>query len=275
MGPELLAATAALTWGSSGLAAGVLSRGRPALLVALAAQTGGAVLLLAIALAAGGVPSGRTVLVGAVGGVIGCIGLVWLYEAFSGPSVGLAAPIASSGILVPVGVGVLSGAALGPTRLAGAVVLVCGLAAVLAARDGGEADRRTLRLAVGAALSFGLFYLALDAGAADDAVWVTTCARLGAVAALALHAARTRALTAQPAGRWVPLALAVGLVDAAGNLAYAAATATGSLTVVSLISAAYPAVSVVLAAVLLREHVPAVRMGGVLATVLGLGLVAA
>ncbi len=284
MSAELLAALAALAWGSSGFAAGVLSRAHPALLVALVAQAGGAVLLLGVALTQGP-PSAGAVAVGAAGGVAGCVGLVWLYRALSGPSVGLVAPIASAGILAPVLAGVLAGEPLTGAQLAGAAVLVAGLGAVLWVRDPADADPHALRLAAGAAASFGVFYLALGAGTElGGAAWTTSGARVAAVCALALAVLRARrggvpaagVPAAAPTSR-APLATAagIGLVDASGNLAYAAATGAGALATVSLVSAAYPVVTVALAVLVLRQRLTAVRAGGVLATVLGLGLLAA
>ncbi len=279
MPAELLAVVAALAWGSSGLGAGVLSRTHPALLVALVAQGAGAVVLVAVALS-GGAPSPASLAIGAAGGVAGCVGLVWLYRALSGPSVGLVAPIASAGILAPVLAGILSGDTLGPGQLAGGAVLVAGLAAVLWVREPADADPHALRLAAGAAASFGLFYLALGAGTdVGGAAWTTAGARVAAVAALAVAVARARGAAAAPAstgasGR-LAAAAAIGVVDAGGNLAYAAATGAGPLTTVSLISAAYPVVTVALAVLVLRQRLSVVRAGGVLATVLGLGLLAA
>ena len=276
MAPELLAAAAAVAWGSSGLFAGVLSRARPALLIALTAQAAGAVWLAPVVAASGEAFTARAALTGAAGGAISAVGLVCLYAAFAGRAVGLAAPVAASGILVPVATGVLMGDALRGAQVAGFVLLVLGLAAVLHVPVGGRLDRRTLRLAVIAAVSFGAFYLALDAGGEDGVLWVNLFSRIGAVSAIALYVLRSRAVPrrAARAGRWLAAALVVGSLDTLGNLAYSEAARTGELSVVSLVSAAYPAVSVLLAVALLGERMSPVRAAGVPLTVLGLGLVA-
>jgi drug/metabolite transporter (DMT)-like permease len=268
-----LAAGAALTWGSSGLLAGFVSRSRPAVLVALAAQGSGLVLLLAVALAGAEAPTVRATVAGVGCGMAGGVGLMWLYRAFAGRSVGIAAPLAASGILVPALAGVLRGEALGTAQVTGAFVLVVGVGAILYVRPGDRLDRRTVKLALGAGLAFGVFYLGLDAGAQDSAAWVTVFARVGGVCVLLLIALRARELHRSPTGRWLGLAAVAGVVDAIGNLCFAAASAAGALSVVALISAAYPAVTVVLAVVLLRERITVLRAGGVLATVAGLGLI--
>ena len=277
MAPELLAAAAAVAWGSSGLFAGVLSRARPALLIALTAQAAGAVWLVPAVAASGEALTARAAVAGVAGGAISAVGLVCLYLAFAGRAVGLAAPIAASGILVPVLTGVvLMGDSLRGAQVAGLVLLVLGLAAVLHVPAGGRADRRTLRLAVVAAISFGAFYLALDAGGEDGVLWVNLSSRIGAVTAIGLYVLSSRAVPRRAArpGPWLAAAVLVGSADTLGNLAYSEAARTAELSVVSLISAAYPAVSVLLAVALLGERMSLVRAAGVPLTVLGLGLVA-
>jgi len=271
--PEPLAALAALCWGSSGLLAGFVSRSRAAVLVAFVAQLTGLAVVLVVALAGAAEPTLRAFLAGVIGGTIGGVGLAWLYRAFSGPSVGVAAPIAASGILLPVVAGLAGGERLGAAQGLGAAVLVAGLGAILYARPGEVRDRRAIRLAAGAALSFGCFYLALDVGARDSAAWVTAFARIAGSAVLLAMALRTRAPDLVQPGRWVAVAAVVGVVDVTGNFAYAAASAKGELSVVSLISAAYPAVTVVLAVLVLREPITVLRASGLAATVLGLGLI--
>jgi drug/metabolite transporter (DMT)-like permease len=155
----------------------------------------------------------------------------------------------------------------------GTCVLVAGIAAVLHRPAGTPLEARTLKLAAGAALCFGVFYLALDAGAADSAAWTTAFARVGAGVLLVTLALRSQRLRGIVSGRWLLLAASAGVADAIGNLSYAAASAVGELSVVSLISAAYPAVTVALAVMLLGERITVVRAAGIVATVAGLGLV--
>jgi len=252
---------------------GFVSRSTPAVLVALGAQAAGLLVLLAVALAGADAPTGRGLGAGLAGGIVGGVGLVWLYRAFSGPSVGVAAPVAASGILLPVLIGVLRGETLDGDQLVGAAILVAGLVAVLHAGRGEPADAATVKLAAGAALCFGVFYVGLDLGASDGAAWVTVFARIGGTAVLVAMAARGGVLARARPGGWLALAGLAGVVDALGNLSFARASALGELGVVSLLSAAYPAVTVVLTVLVLRERITLRRAAGVLATVIGLGLI--
>jgi uncharacterized membrane protein len=274
MSPGSLAALAAFTWGSSGLIAGIAARSTRAALVALCAQTAGLVVPLLVAAAGAERPTVLALLAGLAGGAISAVGLVCLYRLFSRPSVGLAAPIAALGSLLPVLVGLAGGEALDSAQLAGGAVLMTGLGLLLRVPAGHSLDRKTVGLAAVAALSFGLFYLGLEIGAQDSAAWVAVFSRAGAIAVLLIAARRMGRPIGWPVRRWLVLASLAGLLDSTGNLAYAAATASGRLSTVSLISGAYPAVTVIVAVVILRERVTPLRAAGIVFTVAGLGLVA-
>jgi drug/metabolite transporter (DMT)-like permease len=77
------------------------------------------------------------------------------------------------------------------------------------------------------------------------------------------------------AGGAIGLILLAGLLDAGANALYALATVEGLLSVVSVLGSLYPAVTVVLARVVLAERVAWWQQAGVIATLAGVGLVAA
>ena len=59
----------------------------------------------------------------------------------------------------------------------------------------------------------------------------------------------------RPAPRLLPVIIAIGVLDMAGNGFYLLAVQTGLLAVASVLSALYPVVTVILATVLLGERV--------------------
>jgi uncharacterized membrane protein len=59
----------------------------------------------------------------------------------------------------------------------------------------------------------------------------------------------------RPASRLLPGIAAIGVADMAGNLLYFLAIQTGALAIAAVLSSLYPVVTVILAAVLLREPV--------------------
>ncbi|MBW9111331.1 EamA family transporter [Microbacterium ureisolvens] len=166
---------------------------------------------------------------------------------------------------------------------------------------------RGLTMAVGAGLAIGAFLVVLDRTSDDSGLvplvtsratsGVVTCAIVGALAlAAGRRGERARSvfaiagppLGATPSGHadlehattgvgrviattreawW--LAIACGLADAAANALALFALRTGDLAVVSALTALYPAGTILLAAIVLRERVAAVQWVG-----LGLALIA-
>jgi drug/metabolite transporter (DMT)-like permease len=73
----------------------------------------------------------------------------------------------------------------------------------------------------------------------------------------------------------VPLVV-IGLLDTGGNTLFAAASLShGLLSVVSVLASLYPAVTVLLARILLRERVERTQNMGVLVTLAGVVLISA
>jgi drug/metabolite transporter (DMT)-like permease len=72
----------------------------------------------------------------------------------------------------------------------------------------------------------------------------------------------------------LPLA-AIGVFDAAANVAFGMATALGMLATVSVLAALYPVVTAVLAAIVLRERLKPVQYIGVTGAILGVVMISA
>jgi drug/metabolite transporter (DMT)-like permease len=165
---------------------------------------------------------------------------------------------------VPVVVGLASGerpsaAALGGIALAlGAVVLISREAPHLGLRP-----RRwqALALAVGAGLAFGLFFVALDRAGDGSGIWPLVGARVASVALFAGLGAAKVTSAALPRGA-VAAAVGCGLLDAGANVFYLLALQHGLLSVVSVLTALYPAGTVLLARYVLGEHLSPVQRAG-------------
>jgi drug/metabolite transporter (DMT)-like permease len=63
--------------------------------------------------------------------------------------------------------------------------------------------------------------------------------------------------------RWLLPLIVIGVLDTAGNGFYLAAVQTGQLAIASVLSAMYPVMTVILAAVVLREPVARDHMVGI------------
>jgi len=80
--------------------------------------------------------------------------------------------------------------------------------------------------------------------------------------------------TAHTIGRpHYPAIICIGVVDALAGFAYALATTKGLLSIVAVVGALYPVVTVFLAAMVLGERPQCLQWLGVVLAVVGIGLI--
>jgi drug/metabolite transporter (DMT)-like permease len=212
-------------------------------------------------------------------GVFGGSGLYFFYRGLAIGPMSIVAPIAACGAIVPVVVALAQGHAPGILAAVGIAAALSGI--VLVSLPSGEGDekgspRAALPVAVGAAISFGLFFVFLDAGAAagGPALWVVAGARIGSLALLSLVALRARQPLPLPSHRIGPVAV-VGLIDTTANVLFTYAAASGNLGVVSVLGSLYPVATVLLARSVLAERLNRPQTAGVAVALTGVALMAA
>jgi drug/metabolite transporter (DMT)-like permease len=189
----------------------------------------------------------------------------------------IVAPIAATGVAVPVLVGVTGGDRPGLVQVAGIGAALVGI--VLASREPATDEvparvvRQSLVLALGAALGFGLFFVGVRASARTDALWSAFGARSASVVVLAAVAVCLPGRVVVRPASWGVLSV-IGILDVGANALYALATRHGLLSVISVLSSLYPLATVLLARVVLGERVRRVQEVGVVAALAGVLLIA-
>jgi drug/metabolite transporter (DMT)-like permease len=274
-----LALASSLCWGTADFMGGLLSRTRPLVTVLLVAQIVAVALGAAFVLASADPfpdPGPAALAVGA--GVAGCAALAAFYRGLAIGTMSIVAPVSATGAVVPVLVGVASGERPGAVQVAGIALAMVGI--VLAAREpGGAAPSQAVRASIGLALlaaaGFGTFFVLIDRATEDaGAPWALLLVRVGEVALLGVLAAVLR--PAPPAGvRDAAPLLLVGALDFTATALFALATIEGLLSVVSVVGSLYPAVTVVLARVVLSERVARSQEVGVVVTLAGVVAISA
>jgi drug/metabolite transporter (DMT)-like permease len=210
------------------------------------------------------------------------VGLVAFYRALSTGTMGIVAPIAGTGAVVPVAVGLATGDSPSALQLAGIAVACVGV--VLASgpeiSGGDPAGRRPLMLALIAAVGFGLVYVFIDGGSRHSVVMTLVLMRATSVTlvlcvgiALLLKGFRPRRASAPSRSDIVVIGF-VGLTDLGANGLYGLATRHGLVSVVAVLASLYPAVTVVLARVVEDERMRRVQGAGVLLALCGVVLLA-
>jgi drug/metabolite transporter (DMT)-like permease len=223
-------------------------------------------------------------------GIGGIIGLTAFYRALAIGTMSIVAPIASTGVMVPVIVGIADGEAPAALQVVGIVAAVVGV--VLASREHGPgleespADprqsgagegvaRASIALALVAALGFGGFFVGLRASARADVPWALIAGRGAGVALLLLVALVRRPVPVLRDRRTLLALTAMGVLDLSANGLYAVATRHGLLSVVAVASSLYPVATVVLARVVLGERVRRIQEVGIVSALAGVALIAA
>jgi len=281
MAAVALALLSSLSWGTADFLGGLQSRRRPLVTVLFVAQL--------IALVLGGAfvvlsrdpfPDMGPALLAFGAGLGGCLALAAFYRGLAIGTMSIVAPVSATGAAVPVLVGVASGERPGALQVAGIAIAMVGI--VLAAREPatpGEAPARVVRTSIGlallAALGFGSFFVLIDeATEGAGAPWALLLVRMGEVAALGTLALVLRPQLPKGIADAAPLLL-IGTLDYLATALFALATQEGLLSVVSVVGSLYPAVTVVLARVVLAERVARSQEFGVVITLAGVVAISA
>jgi drug/metabolite transporter (DMT)-like permease len=276
----VLGLSSALAWGLADFLGGLQSRRHPVLAVLAVSLCAGTLGLMGLALALGAeLPDGRALAWAAAATLGGNVALLALYAGLAAGTMSVVAPVSASGAALPVIVGLAMGERPSGLQLAGLVLAMAGVVAV--SREPAHADapkaaagRRALLLALVAAVGFGWFYIAMErATRTGDPVAVAAAGRLAALVVILAVVAVLRPRMPRPGQ--LPALAVVGVLDAGANVLYALATREGLLSVVSVLGALYPAATVVLAHVILKERISGSQRMGVGAVFGGVALIAA
>ncbi|MCV7383869.1 EamA family transporter [Mycolicibacter longobardus] len=260
MSGAVLALLSAAGFGVSDFSGGLAARRVPALRVVLVSYPVALVLLGSLAIVVGGpIPAGA-IGWGLASGVALGLGGWWFYAALGSGPLSVVSPVSAVlAAAVPVVIGLIQGERPGLVAASGIVLAL--LAVALVSREATDEDVRPHRftrkvawLTVGTGLAFGLDFVFIHEAPADSGLWPLAFARVAA-AVLVLAAATGARELRLPSGGPLKLALLAGLADAAANVAMLLALRGSDLSLVSVLISLFPAVTVVLAIVVLRERV--------------------
>jgi drug/metabolite transporter (DMT)-like permease len=266
----------ALSWGAGDFCGGLATRRASVLAVLAIAEASGLVLLVALALLFGEAPPTGVQLGWSVAaGVAGMIGLGALYQ---GLAVGRAAVVAPTSAVIsaalPVTVALFTDGLPGLLTLAG---FAAGLMGIWLVAGGQGLGGRGLSLALVAGVGFGLYFILIHQASRETTFWPTSVAR--AVAMIVVLTGwglvpRLRATPARIAPRVLALATLGGALDAGGNAFFALAGQAGRLDTAAVLSALYPATTVLLGLIVLRERITPLQTAGLAATLTAIVLIA-
>ena len=279
----LLGLSGALVYGAADFMGGLASRRISAIRVTALGGLSGLVLLVIAFPVIGGEWSTEAVWLGALSGVSGAAAIALLYACLAiGPMSILSPLTALVSAIVPLGAGLIRGEGFSVVGY-----LAIGLALVAVVLVGfvpGEKavlpSARALVMAVAAGALIGVFLIVIDLTPADSGLVPLLANR--ATNAMILFTAivviavigRSRNRVGAASG-WRPgltLAIAGGAVDATANVLLLLALRAGELSVVSVLTALYPAGTIILAAIVLKERIAASQAVGLVLAIAAAGM---
>ena len=279
----ILALVSAALYGAGDFVGGLASRRAPMFTVVTTSQCAGLLFLLAaLPLLGPADPHRSDLLWGAGAGLAGGLGVALLYRALAIGTMGVVAPTTS---VCAVAIPVLAGVVLGdrPSTVVSAGIVLAIVAIVLLGQESTHPDHPAaprvagiLPAGMGHALvsgvAIGIFFLLLARTRAEAGLWPLVAARVAGVPCFAALVVASRVSFRMPA-RLMALVVAGGVLDMLANVLYLLSTRYGELAVAVTLSSLYPASTVALARVVLKERLSRWQIVGVVAALVAVSLI--
>jgi uncharacterized membrane protein len=270
---ELLALASAVLYGSADFFGGLTARRANTIATVVWSQFAGLVLLmLAIPFLPATTVSSRDWIWGFVAGLSGGIGVAFLYRALAVGTMAVVAPTtAVIAAMIPVAFGFAVGERLKPLTFAGVGLALVAIFLVSRPRRLENSDRDKtpggfppgFGLAVLSGVLVGIFLLSLARTSMAAGMWPLVAARISSIGLfviIALVAKRTLLLDRTASAT----ATLGGALDMAANAVYMTAARIGPLSIVVTLASLYPASTVILARIFLKEHLSTTQVAGIL-----------
>lgn len=284
LAPVLLGLGAAAAWGAGDFTGGWTSRRASVYGVVIFSELVGLLGLALLAWLTGEAPPAVVYhLMAAFAGMCAGSGIVLLYIALASGQMSQAAPVSAVvAAAIPVLIsaiweglpGVVTGAGL--LLALAAIWLIAGGGDPAGGAHSGRLALKTLwlqlRLPVIAGVTFGVYFVLLHQAGQQAFYWPLIDARMASIVFLSGFVLLTRKPVAVNRAHWLPVAL-VGVLDTGGNGLFLLAGRAGRMDVASVLASLYPAGTVFLAWLLLKERITRSQMAGVLAALLAILLI--
>ncbi|CAN7458879.1 EamA family transporter [Knoellia sp. LjRoot47] len=273
---SLLALASSAVWGTSDFFGGLVAKRLPAIAVVGVTQGLALVLLscvLLVRLALGHPPEfGAWLAWAMLAGLAGATGLVAFYTALASGTMGVVAPVASMGVVVPVVLGVATGETPSSWVWVGILVAVIGIVLASGPELSGAVSPRPVLLAGIAAVSFGTALFSLDRAARESLLMALWGMRATSVTMFVVVALVPRSVGGTRRADLPQLAL-IGSADLLANALYATASSRGQVSIAAVLGSLYPVATILLARLVLRERLRAIQQVGVLCALAGAAVI--
>jgi drug/metabolite transporter (DMT)-like permease len=297
--PAVYSVIAVFLWGSSDFAGGLGSRRANAFVLTAFSHVCAFALMLVIALSQHGTFPGRASIVWAlIAGGVGGFSLAVFYGALASGKMGLTAPIAALlGAAIPTMVDIAREGAPSRWTIAGFGLAILALWLITRAepssdeslKEGSSAEGTSraessdkkdssgrpagVALAALAGVGFAGFYLCIHQASGSPA-WIAAISRIGSFTTTSIAVLATRAPLTLDRPR-ATLGMLAGFLDISASALFIFASQHGRLDEAVVITSLYPAMTVLLARLILKEHFSRWKFIGLLAALAAVPMIAA
>jgi drug/metabolite transporter (DMT)-like permease len=252
----ILSLCSALAYGLSDFVGGLLTRRASAWAVAATSQAAATVLALGLLITSAGEPGPAALLWGVLAGIGSGIGNVCIYRGLAAGRMAVVAPVSAiAAATLPVLVGLATGERPGALPVLG--VLTALPAIWLVSASGSElsgAKRADVFNGLLAGLGFGVQFSALGQVPEQAGVLPLAVSQAASVLFIVMGAIAMSAPWV-PRDRFSRLGVVAGLLAGTATICFQLAVQSGMLTIAAVLTSLYPAVTVLLAAMVLRERI--------------------
>jgi drug/metabolite transporter (DMT)-like permease len=270
--PAGFSLAAVFVWGTSDFLGGYAARRSNAFLFTTIVHASGLLLMFAVAAASHSpFPSRTSVAWALAAGLSGGGGLAIFYRALASGRMGLTAPVAAVlSAIIPTVFGMFTEGVPRTVQVAGFVLAASGIWLISRSEDGSRPQG--IGTAVFAGIAFAGFYLFMKQAGDGSAIWLSAVSRIASfvLTGLIVLVGRNYQITRQGVG----IGMVAGVLDISGSVMFIRAAQTGRLDAAVVISSLYPAITVLLARVFLKEHFTRWRVVGMFAALLAVPLIA-
>lgn len=220
--------------------------------------------------------SASDILWGIAAGISGAVGVLILFHGLSTGVVSIVSPAAAlAGAVFPVLFGLLIGERP-PLLTWSGVALSLPAIILLSIEKGGRKDHifRSLRIGIIAGAMFGGFFILISRTSEASGLWPLAAARTATVPLFLLISLFRKSEIRLKAGTRRATLLS-GSLDMAANVLYLLAARTGFLIVAVVLTALYPAPTVMLQKIFLHEKLTGLRIAGLVLSITGAALIGA
>jgi drug/metabolite transporter (DMT)-like permease len=276
--PVSFSVAAVFSWGTSDFMGGYAARRANAFLLTAIAHLSGLVLMASIAIATHQpFPPRAAVAWALVAGLCGGGALAIFYRALSTGRMGLTAPVAAVlGAAIPTAFGMFREGLPHSIQIAGFAVAAAGI--WLISRPENNSSPEGIGMAALSGIGFAGYYLCVKQAGNASAFWIASMTKVSSfvlTGAIVLFSGVLFGSGARPIDRrGCVFGIVAGCLDVTGSVLFIRASQTGRLDAAVVLTSLYPAVTVLLARLFLKEQFTRWRVFGMMAALLAVPMIA-